>query len=481
MRAARPRRTANVRWEVPPGPTIARVRDSYRTTDRWVLWSLFLGLLVLFGGLYAAGYYATAGRVPRGTTVDGTRLGGLTLATARQRLADDLGPRSRAPMPVTIDGRAETVDPTEAGLRLDVAATLARAGAGRSWDPRRMRTYLMGGDRLDPVVRVDRRRLDHAVDRLAATVDRPPRQAAIRFEDGTAVATYPEPGRALDRSAARALVREAYLGSGASVDLPTLSVPPEVSKDAVSRGMIGFANPAVSAPVVIRIAGRDAVIEPADFVPALSVRVHDGALRPHVDVAVLRRAIDPTVRAVLRAPTDATVRVVRGRPRVVPDQPGESYRPRAATRDFVALLRASDRGRVRRVGTVNEPARFTTRDAERLHITTLVGQVVTAVPSAAVDRAELRSDVAVLDGSVIRPGRTLSMARTTGRPASGGSLLDGPLGELATRTGLEELLGRSLDLRLRNTGPDGVLIQAWVSGGSSPARARLHLRLWSGS
>ena len=50
-----------------------------------VLW-LFLGLVVVFGGLYVAAHYVAGDKVARGTTVSGVRIGGHPQDEAAQRL-----------------------------------------------------------------------------------------------------------------------------------------------------------------------------------------------------------------------------------------------------------------------------------------------------------------------------------------------------------------------------------------------------------
>ena len=78
------------------------------------------------------------------------------------------------------------------------------------------------------------------------------------FAAGEADPTYPAPGTVVDRAGAARALRAAFLRSHDDVVLPTEVDEPTVSKDAVSRAMDGFANPAMSGAVVVRIAGVDA-------------------------------------------------------------------------------------------------------------------------------------------------------------------------------------------------------------------------------
>jgi hypothetical protein len=86
------------------------------TSDRRVVTLLLAGLVVLFGGLYVAGYVAAGDKVPRGTTVSGVDIGGLTPVAARAALEQELGPRAEEPVVVAAEGRRAAITPAKAGL-----------------------------------------------------------------------------------------------------------------------------------------------------------------------------------------------------------------------------------------------------------------------------------------------------------------------------------------------------------------------------
>ncbi len=103
----------------------------YRTNDRRVIPWLLFALVVLFGGLYVTGYFFTSDRIPRGTTVSGVRIGGLTPVAAQRRLATGLEERAARPIAVTANGERGSLDPGTAGLTVDVPAH-RRAGRRRA-------------------------------------------------------------------------------------------------------------------------------------------------------------------------------------------------------------------------------------------------------------------------------------------------------------------------------------------------------------
>ena len=154
---------------------------SYRTNDRRVVPWLLFGLVVLFGALYVACYWFTSDRIPRGTTVDGISIGGMAPAAARAKLQEGLDGRAAEPIRVVANGERATIVPARAGLGVDVPATVAASGGGRSWDPVRMWEYFAGGNDEQPVVTVDRAALDAAVARVADQVDVPATEGSVRF------------------------------------------------------------------------------------------------------------------------------------------------------------------------------------------------------------------------------------------------------------------------------------------------------------
>ena len=112
--------------------------------------------------------------------VAGVPVGGLSSADAERELTARLAGRAAAPIEVTVGGQRATIDPVQAGLRLDVAVSVARAGGGRSFDPRHIWRVLTGGTTTGAVTTADPAKLEAAVAALATDLDRPARDATVR-------------------------------------------------------------------------------------------------------------------------------------------------------------------------------------------------------------------------------------------------------------------------------------------------------------
>ncbi len=244
------------------------MRDArYRTNDRKVFRWLLLGLLVVFGGIYVALVLHTSNRIPSGTSVNGIEVGGLRPAAAERKLAEGLGGRAAEPITVAALGQRAVIRPAAAGFRVDVRATVEDAGANpdahNTWDPRRVWEYYAGSDDHEAVVVVDETKLAQAVERFAQQVDDPAVEGSVGFDDGQNSARYPQKGTVLDREGSIAAIRAAFLhGTGPSqiVRLPSRVDTPQLSKLTVSEAMDNFANPAMSGPVVVKLAGSGVLL-----------------------------------------------------------------------------------------------------------------------------------------------------------------------------------------------------------------------------
>ena len=102
------------------------------------------GAIALVGALYVGASYALADRVPRGATVAGVQVGAMSTGEAEQVLADELAERTTTPVPVVAQDVQAELDPTEAGLRFDPEATVARMAGVDLTEPVRLWRHLAG-------------------------------------------------------------------------------------------------------------------------------------------------------------------------------------------------------------------------------------------------------------------------------------------------------------------------------------------------
>ena len=494
-----------------------------RTNDRRVIPWLLAGLLVLFGGLYVAGYLFTSDRVPRGTTVSGVELGGLRPASAEIRLAAEIDEQRKAPVVLSALGKEREIDPATAGLDVDIEASVEQAGGGRSWDPARIWDSLTGGDDYDAVTTVDEDKLAAAVDEFAQEVDTPARDGAVVFRKDTAVPRQPRDGEVVDQDAAVAAVQEAYLDGDGPVELAVVVDEPEITKDDVSAAMKEFANPAVSAPVVIEFSEERVVLRPQDYVPALKMVAEDGELVPELDEKRLVAALEPRMKTIALAPRDATVRIVggiNGSPKVIPAKKGVTFDEDEVTDGFLDVVVQQDQARTLRVSSVVAKPDFKTSEAEDLRIVEKVSEFTTYYPHADYRNTNLGRAAEIINGTVLKPGETFSLNKIVGERTEENGFTEGfiisdgvfkedfggGVSQVATTTfnamffaGLKDIehkphsfyidrypVGReatvawpTVDLAFENDTPYGVLVQAWIDPSTPSTSGAMHVRMWS--
>ena len=153
-----------------------------------------LGVLVV---LYGLDLLVSGGNVPRGVTVAGVDVGGMSHPEAEQKLRDEIGPRLAAPVKARAGDVETAVDPKAAGLELDWTATLDRAGS-QPLSPITRVTSFFTSREVGFATRSDEGKLAAALEGLRAETDHEPAEGGIRFEGATPIAVDPKQGQKLD-------------------------------------------------------------------------------------------------------------------------------------------------------------------------------------------------------------------------------------------------------------------------------------------
>ncbi len=486
---------------------------------RWP-WFAVGGLAAVVAALSVGGYALAGDRVPHGTRVAGVDIGGLDTGQARAKLSVRLASAAAQPVTFTYDGRAFNVDPSTAGLALDVEQTVDDAGGGRSWNPLRIITVLTGPDReVEPAIDVDRAALAAAVADIASAVDATKSEGEVRFKGTRPVTTQPVVGVTVDQPAAVEAAVDAYLSDTLQVDLPVQESQPAFAGSELRDYVDDRAAPAVAAPLRLDLPGQTLVLRPRQFAPALSFVVESGKIVAKIDTDVLARRTRPALAAITDKPQDATLVLRSGRPVVVAGKPGVVVET-AEIADAV-LARANEPStRSVEVGTSTAQPEVTARDLRRLGVKEDVSSFVTYFPYAEYRNINQGRAAELIDGTLLRPGdlfsfngtvgeRTEENGFTTGFIISNGVFaedLGGGVSQVVTTTynaaffaGLKDVthtphsfyidrypLGReatvawpTVDLKFRNTTPHGVLIHAWVVPSTSSSYGEMHVQMFS--
>lgn len=496
-----------------PGETWSPLEefDRDRPRRRWLRTLLIvLGVLVLLGGAYVGAAYALADRVPRGTTVAGVEVGGMTSADAEQALTDGLGDLATEPVPVAAQDIAGSVDPATAGLALDVPATVERL-TGVDLRPQRMWQHIVGGDAEQPVTEVDDEALDAALDSLSGALALAPVDGSVVFADGEAHAVDAVEGWGLDVPAAREALTQTWLTAARPLELATEVVEPDITQEETDRALQEVASRVAAAPVGVQVGGQTVEL-PVDVLTSVSSMVpKDSDLVLSMDGAALVEAVLSRTTDLLTTASDASFDLSSGSPVIVPGVPGTTLDPDALATAVSAAAVADQRTAT--VELVESDPAQTTEALEALGITQVVAEFSTPLTSEPRRTQNIAAGAAAISGTLVRPGEEFSLTDALGPIdaahgfTTAGAIVNGEhtdawgggLSQLSTTTfnaayeaGMEDIehkphsewftrypAGReatiytgTLDMRWKNNTPTGILVQAWVADGKT------WVRLW---
>ncbi|MGQ0573394.1 MAG: VanW family protein, partial [Pseudonocardia sp.] len=458
-----------------------------------------LGLLAL---LYTVDVVLSLGAVPRGVTVAGVPVGGLSDVAAESELRSEIEPRTTRPVAVTVGQVQSELDPRAAGLAIDWSATLDRAGS-QPLNPFTRIASLFGEREVGVVTVTDTPALLGALEQLAPVVDRAPVEGTVAFEGTTPTPVDPVPGQRLEVASAANVLREQW-ANGTVVALPLTELPPITTPADVATAIDRIAEPAMSGPVtVLGEQGARATITPEDTAAALSFRAEPGqGLVPELNPVTIEEALRPQLASTETPGRDATLNFSSGAPVVVPSQDGRGIDYEVTLADLLRVLTGTGAREITAV-YAEQPAELTTEELNGLGITGLISEFQTG-GFARDSGLNIKRAAEQINGLIVEPGATFSLnAATVPRNAANGYVeagiiddgapsrgIGGGVSQVATTlynaayfAGMVDVahkehsfyIGRypagreatvfegSIDLKFRNDNPTGVLIQtAWT-------------------
>jgi vancomycin resistance protein YoaR len=489
--------------------------DDNRRERRSTAVRLLVAAVVLGGG-YAGLCAWSSEHVPATVSVGGTPVGGMTPEAARAAVVKASGALLATPIELSVPGRPEPVEvvPREAGLGVDADRSLEGL-SGFTLDPTVVWHRLTGSVQVPLLTSADDDRLTAYLDRLAPSVAVAPVEGRVTFPGGEVSVDLPASGQALDVAATKLALRRAFPDSSQAT-AAVRETPPRVSADTVQQVGAQFGATAMSRPLTLVSGPTKVLLAPADYAPLVSV-VPDGSggLAPRFDHPGLARLVASRVTVTTRAASNArwVFEPGHGKPRLVPSVDGLGVDEDALVKRVVAAISGTNRT----VDLSPAPARppFTTEDAQKAGVTTLVANFVSPFPTGDATRTNnLVVATKRIDGTYVPPGGTFSLNGILGERtedkgyADGTVIIDGRLTRgtgggisqvstviynMAYFAGVDMLEfsphaffiprypeGReatvywpTIDNKWKNDTPYGMLLQTWVEGGF------VHGRVWS--
>jgi vancomycin resistance protein YoaR len=361
--------------------------------------------------LYGIDLLVTSGSVPRGVTVAGVDVGGMSTDEAEAALRAEIEPRLSEPVALRAGTVEQKLNPTDAGLTLDWAATLEQAG-DQPLNPFTRIGSFFSTSEIGVVTATDGAKLDAAMDKLATDTAKDPVEGAITFTGVQPVPVDPIPGQALDVPGSRAVIVDGW-ARGEELTLPVATTPVKTTAEGVAAALEQVAKPAVAKPVVVKGQGKDATIKPEVIAGALSFAPADGGgLTPKLDLKKVTDAVKPQLESTEKEGKDAEIVFEGGKPTVTPSVDGMGIKYDTAWKPLLDVLKKAD-GREIKVEYAKTPAKVTTEQAKGLGIKEVIGEFTTQ-GFAADSGVNIRVVAGEVNGAIVKPGETFSLNGHTG-------------------------------------------------------------------
>ena len=376
-----------------------------------------LRMVVALAVLAAAyiGMAAFLGRhVPANTSVAGIPIGGKSPADAEATLKRQLAARASAPVKLLVAGRTVQIDPSAAGLSLDLEETL-QGLSGFSLKPADVWNHLDGGQDEPLATSVDRDRLRAVLGETAKSVNRAAQEGSITFPEGHVKLVAPVQGANLDVDQTAEAIATTW-PTRAPVKATVQSVRPKVSAEELQRANTEFASKAVKAPVKVVVNRVTQVLRPADFAPVVTMRADSsGHVAPAYDgkrlLALVTRGA--ATRGLQTSPREASIALQGGKPVVIPSAVGYRIDEKPLVTAFGAALTSSTRTAVVRP-VVLQP-QLTTAEAEKIKPKEVISTFTTYFPDNPPRTNNIKIAARTLNGTFVAPGKQFSLNGTLGK------------------------------------------------------------------
>ncbi|EOD69992.1 VanW-like protein [Amycolatopsis vancoresmycina DSM 44592] len=396
---------------------------------------LALGLFVI---LYAIDLAVSAGDVPRGVTVAGIDVGGLSHAEAEAKLRKELEPRLTRPVVVRGgDVQAELV-PSQSGLGLDWPNTLGLAGHQPLSPITRIMSFFTSRE-VGVATRTDPNRISDALRELAeGRLNHPATEGSVGFtpidgSDGgvTPFPILPRQGQQLtDLAGAVHTVTDHWLDPG-GVKLAMAITPVRATAAGVQAAYQQIVVPAVAKPVVVHGQGKDVPLKPAAIASSFQfAAVEGGAVEVRIDQGKLQAALKDDLASTETDGKDAQIVFSGDQPTVEPSEDARKVDWEKTFLPLIDVLKRTDKRDLPVVYSASAPS-VTTDAASALGIKEVIGEFTTGglAGPAATNNATLAARVS---GTIVKPGETFSLGGRSGPRTADAGYVPAPVDEDGT-------------------------------------------------
>lgn len=396
-----------------------------------IVLGVIIGLIVVAGVAWGVDYFANKDKVPRGATVGGVEIGGMSTADAQTTLKRELGGAAEQPVEIRAGELSSEVLPAQSGLSINWEATVADAGE-QSANPITRLLGLFREYEVDIVSDTDEAALQPTLDRVAGELTRESADATISIADGTVETTEAVNGQSIDRAELNEELVTGWLAPE-GIELSAEITEPAVSTEAV-REVEDEATRAVEGPVVAQGRdGIDGVIPPERMDEVVTFNFQDGSFTTEVDTQAAQGILAENLGQTESERRNAQISFPGGSKSVTPHSDGVEINWEETMAQFPERV-TGDAEREFEVSYIDDPASFTTEQAQAATFNEVMGEFTTSDFSE-TSGENIAITAADVDGTLVYPGETFSLNGHTGPRGKaqgyveGGIIINGQAGE----------------------------------------------------
>lgn len=365
------------------------------------------GVVLGLGVLYGADLALSHGQVPRGVSVGGVSIGGMSHEDAVAKLDQDIN--TTKPVTITAGDLRSTVNPLDAGITPDWKATVDSAGR-QSLSPIVRITSFFSDHEVDVTTSVDDAKLKPQLERVTKELSPDPVNAAMRLEGGEVrVDPKPSDGQRIDsRELRKDLLADWLRPEG--VSLQAKVAHPDVDEDAVEKASDGPVKAALSGPIVVH--GREGIDGVIPVERMGEVVTFDERLNAKVNTEAAQKILENNLSKTEQPMKNAQISISGGEQQITPHADGVSVNWEETLAGFEDRV-IGGAPKEFEAAYKDEPATYTTEMAKGATFRDVVGEFTTGGYSAA-SGVNIARVAQMVNGAFVAPGETFSLNGYTG-------------------------------------------------------------------
>lgn len=407
-------------------------------------------------GMFAAFALLGSSAIPRGTTVAGTSIGGLSEDQAKVAIDQVQEARSKKKIKLSIDGAETWVYPQELGITIDSEVTVEEAVGPRYSPSNVWRNWFGAGDQ-QPVLTIDQETLGRWFATAQLSGVKPKVEPRITY---TGTTPNVVPGQAGKSISTEDLVRQiaAAISEGSNhIELTAHGEEPSLSQEQVEQFARDTAAQAVAAPINLNIDNHSSTVSPEVIASSLQFKVQDGELKPEFDLAKFRKKMGKELAEVDQRPVDAKWDVSSGTPVVVPSVNGRGVPEDQLQTALDAAVVSSGDQRSVNLATEQLTPKMTTEQAKELDIKEKISSFKQEFPYAEYRFQNIGQASKRINNTLLMPDEVFSMNDIVGERTEERGFTTGPV--VAQGGRLKEELGGGV-----STATTAVWVAAFYGG-----------------